>query len=179
LKRVVAIALLALFAPMVQGALALFAPAGWIPDAALLLVVALGLGWPGSLLAALLLSVWVGLVSDLLSGSLIGQHALISLCAFGSARMLSVHFNLHSAPTQMALVAGLTAGSALALGALTAFFLPESGPGLSAGVALLRHSAVNALAAPLAIAAVGGLLARLDEDSGRRVLRLEPRRLSP
>jgi hypothetical protein len=38
---------------------------------------------------------------------------------------------------------------------------------------------VNAFAAPLVIAAVGGLLARLDEDSGRRVLRLEPRRLSP
>ena len=179
MKRAVAIALLGLFAPMIQGALAVFVPVGWIPDAALLLVVALGLGWPGSLLAALLLSLWVGLVSDLLSGSLMGQHALIALCAFGSARVLSVHFNLHSAPTQMALVAGLTAGSALALGALTAFFLPDAGPGFSGGLALLRHSTVNAVAAPLAIAAVGGLLARLDEDSGRRVLRLEPRRLSP
>jgi cell shape-determining protein MreD len=178
LKRALAIALLGLFAPIVQGALAVFVPAGWIPDA-LLLVVALGLGWPGSLATALLLATWIGFVTDLLSGTLIGQHALISLCAFGTSRVVSVHFNLHSAPTQMVLVASLTAGSALALGALTAFFSPEAGRGLAGGLPLLRHAAVNALAAPFAIAAVAALLGRLDEDSGRRVLRLEPRRLSP
>ena len=179
MKRTAAIALLGLFAPMIQGALAVFVPVGWIPDAALLLVVALGLGWPGSLATALLLATWIGFVTDLLSGTLIGQHALISLCAFASARVVSVHFNLHSAPTQMAVTACLTAGAALALGALTAFFSPEAGSGLAGGFALLRHALVNALAAPFAIAAVAALLARLDEDSGRRVLRLEPRRLSP
>lgn len=179
MKRAVAIALLGLFAPMIQGALAVFVPVGWIPDAALLLVVAIGLGWPGSLATALLLATWIGFVTDLLSGTLIGQHALISLCAFGTARVVSVHFNLHSAPTQMTLVAGLTAGTALALGALTAFFSPDAGPGFAGGFSLVRHAVVNALAAPFAIAAVAALLGRLDEDSGRRVLRLEPRRLSP
>jgi cell shape-determining protein MreD len=179
LKRALTIAVLGLLLPMIQGALACFVPVGWIPDASLLLVIALGLGWPGSLATALLLATWLGFVSDMLSGTLIGQHALLSLCAFGAARVVSVHFNLHSAPTQMALAAGLTAGSAFALGALTAFFSPEVGPGLAGGWALLRHTAVNALAAPFAIYAVGALLARLDEDSGRRVLRLEPRRLSP
>ena len=179
MKRAAAIALLGLFAPIIQGALAVFVPAGWIPDAALLIVVALGLGWPGSLAAALLLATWIGFVSDLLSGTLIGQHALIMLCSFGTARVVSVHFNLHSAPTQMALVAGLTAGTALALGGLTAFFSPDAGPGLAGGFALLRQAVLNALAAPFAIAAVTALLTRLDEDSGRRVLRLEPRRLSP
>ena len=179
MKRGLAIALLGLLAPMIQSALCLFAPAGWIPDAGLLVVIALGLGWPGSLTVALLLSTFVGFVSDLLSGSLIGQHALLSLCAFGTARVVSVHFNLHSVLTQMALAAGLTVGSALALGALTAFLSPEAGQGLAGGLALLRHAVVNAVAAPLAIVAVSALLARLDEDSGRRVLRLEPRRLSP
>ena len=179
MKRAVAIALLGLFAPMIQGALAVFVPVGWIPDAALLLVVALGLGWPGSLATALLLATWIGFVTDLLSGTLIGQHALISLCAFGTARIVSVHFNLHGAPTQMTLVSALTIGSALALGALTAFFSPEAGQGYAGSFALIRHAVVNALAAPFAIAAVNALFSRLDEESGRRVLRLEPRRLSP
>jgi hypothetical protein len=93
---------------MIQGALTAFVPIGWV-DAALLLVIALGLGWPGSLATALLLATWIGFVSDLLSGTLISQHALISLCA-AAARVVSVHFNLHSAPTQMALAAGARRG---------------------------------------------------------------------
>jgi hypothetical protein len=179
LKRGVAIALLFLFAPMIQGALGLFVGAGWIPDVGLLLVTALGLGWPGALPVALLLVTLAGFVTDLLSGALIGQHALVWLCAFGAARIVSAHVNLHGAPTQMVLAAGVTAGSALALGALSAFFSPEAGPQLAGGFALLRQAAVNALASPLVVAALTALLARLDDDSGRRVLRLEPRRLSP
>lgn len=179
MKRGVAIAVLCLFVPMIQGALAAFVPAGWIPDAALLLVMALGLIWQGALVSALLLATWMGFVSDLLSGSLIGQHALLSLCVFGAARVVSSHVNLHGAPTQMVMAAALTAAAALALGALTAFFSPAAGPAMAGGLALLRHAAVNALAAPFVTSALAALLARLDDDSGRRVLRLEPRRLSP
>jgi cell shape-determining protein MreD len=179
LRRALAIALLGLVLPMIQGALALFAPAGWIPDAGLLLVLALALTWQGPLVGALLLATLVGFVADLLSGSLIGQHALFSLCAFGAARVVGAHVNLHGVPTQMVLAACTTVASALAVGAVGAFFAPDAGPGLAGGLALLRHAAVNALAAPLAVAALAALLARLDEDSGRRVLRLEPRRLSP
>lgn len=179
MRRGFAIAVLLLFAPMIQGALGLFVPAGWIPDAGLLLVTALGLLWPGALPVALGLATLAGFVTDLLSGSLIGQHALVWLCAFSAARVVSTHVNLHGAPTQMVLAAGLTAGAALALGGLTAFFSPEAGPQLAGGFALLRQALVNSLAAPLVISGVAALLARLDEDSGRRVLRLEPRRLSP
>jgi cell shape-determining protein MreD len=163
---------------MIQGALTAFVPTGWFPDAGLLLVMALGLAWPGAIAGALL-ATWVGFVSDLLSGSLVGQHALLWLCAFGAARVVSSHVNLHGAPTQMVLAAGLTTGAALAMSALTAFFSPDSVSGLASGPALLRQIAVNALAGPLVISAVAALIARLDEESGRRVLRLEPRRLGP
>jgi hypothetical protein len=64
------------------------------------------------------------------------------------------------------------------MSALTAFFSPDSVPGLASGQ-LLRQIAVNALAGPMVISAVAALIARLDEESGRRVLRLEPRRLGP
>jgi cell shape-determining protein MreD len=176
-RRALAIVVLGLLAPMVQGALSAFVPTGWFPDAGLLLVMALGLAWPGAIAGALL-ATWVGFVSDLLSGSLVGQHALLWLCAFGVARVVSSHVNLYGAPPQMVLAAGLTTGAALAMSALTAFFSPDSVPGLASGQ-LLRQIAVNALAGPMVISAVAALIARLDEESGRRVLRLEPRRLGP
>lgn len=178
MKRASAIAVLGLLAPMIQGALACFVPAGWVPDAGFLLVMALGLAWPGVVTGALL-ATGVGFVDDLLSGSLLGQHALLWLCAFGTARVVSSHVNLHGVPTQMVLTASLTLGAGLAMSALTAFFSPQAGAGLASGAALLRHAAVNALTSPLAISGVTALLARLDDESGRRVLRLEPRRLSP
>jgi cell shape-determining protein MreD len=178
LKRALAIALLGVIAPMIQGALSGLLPAGWCPDTSLLLVTALGLVWPASLVGALGLVALHGFVCDLLSGSLLGQHALVSLCTFGAARVVSSHVNLHGAPSQMVLAAGLTAGTAFALNGLTAFFSPTSGPGLLSAGALLAQAAVNSLLAPPVIAAVRGLLARLDDESGRRVLRLEPRRLS-
>jgi cell shape-determining protein MreD len=178
LKRALAIALIGLIAPMIQGAITGLLPAGWCPDTSLLLVTALGLAWPASLVGALSLVALHGFVCDLLSGSLLGQHALVSLCTFAAARIVSSHVNLHGAPSQMVLAAGLTAGTAFALNGLTAFFSPSSGPGLLSAAALLEQAAVNSLLAPLAIAAVRGLLTRLDDESGRRVLRLEPRRLS-
>jgi len=178
LKRTLAILLLGLLAPMIQGALSAFVPTGWFPDVGLLLVMALGLAWPGAIAGALLAS-FVGFVSDLLSGSLVGQHALLWLCAFWAARVVSSHVNLHGAPTQMVLAAGLTTGAALAMSALTAFFSPDRVTGLATAPALLSQIAVNSLAGPPVISAVAALLARLDEESGRRVLRLEPRRLGP
>jgi hypothetical protein len=79
----------------------------------------------------------------------------------------------------MVLAAGLTTGAALAMSALTAFFSPDRVTGLTSAPALLSQIAVNSLAGPLVISAVAALIARLDEESGRRVLRLEPRRLGP
>jgi hypothetical protein len=178
-KRIVCFALLGLFVPMVQGAMAGMLPAGWCPDATLLLVMALGLCWSEGLVGALALATLIGFVSDLLSGSLLGEQALLALCTLGAARVVSSHVNLHGAPSQMVLAAGITAASAFATSALTAFFSQGAGAGLVGGLALLRHAAVNAVLAPFAIAVVRGLLARLDDESGRRVLRLEPRRLSP
>lgn len=175
MKRVVALALLGLAVPILQGALAPFLPRSACPDLGLLLVIALGVALR-STAAGLALAAWLGLVSDLLSGALLGQHALLRVLAFAVARLASTHMNLQGPFTQLALAAGLTLASAFGMLALTAFF--EAGrPAVFPVADLLLHTAANALAAPLLVGFAVRLLARV-EDDGRRPLRLEPRSFS-
>lgn len=175
MKRAVVLAGLSLLVPIVQGALAPFLPRGIFPDLGLLLVIALGVALR-STAAGLALSAWLGFVSDLLSGALLGQHALLRLLAFGVARATSSHVNLQGPLTQMGLAAVLTLASAFGVFALTAFF--ESGAATVFPLAdLLLHTAANALAAPFVVSLGVRGLAKL-EDDGRRPLRLEPRSFS-
>jgi hypothetical protein len=62
---------------------------------------------------------------------------------------------------------------------LTSFFARGGAHSLAVWPELLRQIAVNSLCGPPLIAGVASLVARLDDESGRRVLRLEPRRLGP
>ena len=113
---------------------------------------------------------------ELLSGALLGQHALLRVLAFGVARTTGSHVNLQGPFTQMGLAAGLTLASALGLFALSAFF-DASAVAVFPLRELLWHAGVNALVAPLVVGAAVRMLARL-EDDGRRPLRLEPRSFS-
>ena len=175
MKRAAALVLLGLLVPMIQGALAGFLPRGACPDVGLLLVIALGVCLR-STAAGVALAAWIGFVTDQLSGSLLGQHALLWLLAFGAARLTSLHVNLQGPFTQMAIAAALTLGSAFGISALTAFFAPDLAP-VSTAAELFWQTAVNALMAPLVIGLASRLIAKLDDD-GRRVLRLEPRTYS-
>ena len=175
MKRWVALLLIGLLIPVVQGAVAPFLPRGACPDVGLLLVIALGVSLR-STAAGVAVAAWIGFVSDLLSGSLLGHHALLRVLAFGAARITSLHMNLRGPFTQMALGGVLTLLSAFGTVALTAYF--ASGAATLAPVAeLVWHTGVNALIAPFAVAAGAKLIAWL-EDDGRRVLRLEPRSYS-
>lgn len=172
MKRLVVLVGLGLLVPILQGALGPFLPRSACPDLGLLLVIALGVALR-STAAGLALSAWLGFVSDLLSGALLGQHALLRVLAFAVARLTSSHVNLQGPFTQMVLAAGLTLASAFGMLALTAFF--EAGSAAVFPVAdLVWHSAVNALLAPVVVGLAVRGLARL-EDDGRRPLRLEPR----
>jgi rod shape-determining protein MreD len=172
-KRAAALLLVGLLIPVAQGAVAPFLPSGACPDLGLLLVIGFGVSLR-STAAGIAVAAWIGFVSDLLSGSLLGQHALLRVLAFGAARLTSLHMNMRGPFTQMALGGALTLLSALGTVALTAFF--ASGAASFAPAAEIAwHTAVNAAVAPLAVAAVGRLLGLLGEDDGRRVLRLEPR----
>jgi rod shape-determining protein MreC len=174
-KRAAVLLGLGVLAPMLQGGLAPFVPQGLFPDLSLLLVVSIGLCWR-SAVGGLLLAATIGFVCDLLSGALLGQHALLRVFAYGTARYASDQVNLRSPGAQMVFVAVLTGINALAMGSLTAFFSPGTAIGWIGFWELMLVTATNALTAPLMTAFVGMLVARLgDDEAGRRLLRLETR----
>lgn len=160
---------------MVQGAANTFVPARFTPDVGFLIVIALGLHWR-STAGGLALSAVLGFVADLLSGSLLGEHALLRLLAFGSARFASRHLNLRGSLPQAVFVLFFTAVNLVGIGLLDTFF--RSGGGFE--VAMLRdlvpHASVNALFAPLISRVVEAVATTLgDEEGGRRLLNPEPR----
>jgi rod shape-determining protein MreD len=174
-KRAGALLGLGVLAPMLQGGLAPFVPQGLFPDLSFLLVVSIGLCWR-SAVGGLLLAAATGFVCDLLSGALLGQHALLRVFAYGTARYASDQVNLRSPGAQMVFVAILTGINALAMGSLTAFFSPGTAVQWIGFWELVLVTATNALTAPLVTAFVGTLVARLgDDEAGRRLLRLETR----
>jgi cell shape-determining protein MreD len=174
---VLALVALGVLAPMLQGAAGTFVPARFCPDLALLLVVALGLCWR-STSGGLLLAAGLGYATDLLSGALLGQHALLRVLEFLAARLASHHLNLRGPLPQSVFVAGLAAANGLALGALTSFFAAGFGPGWISAGDVWPQALVDALCAPFAVRGVERLLARLGDEDARRLLPLEPRNFS-
>jgi rod shape-determining protein MreD len=158
--------------PMIQGAFNTFVPPRFTPDLGFLVVIALGLHWrsaPGGLAIAAAL----GFSADLLSGSLLGEQALLRMFAFAAARAASRHLNLRGAIPQAVFVLALTAANALGIRLLEVFF--TSGGRLD--LVLLRdlpiHGAINALFAPLVSRCIDVLTIALGSDDGsRRSVRL-------
>ena len=179
MKRGVGLAVLGTLAVMLQGAVAGFLPPGWCPDLGFLLVVAIGLCWR-STAGGLVLAALIGFVADLLSGSLLGQLALLRVLAYLAARVATLHVNLIGPGPQVVFAAALTVVNALAISALTAFFSPGSGVDFVFLRQLVPHVIVTALSAPFVTAAVAAVVARLgDDEASRRLLRLEPRNFTP
>jgi rod shape-determining protein MreD len=177
-KPVVAILILGLLTPMFQSVAASYVPVSLCPDFSLLLVVALGLCWRsaagGMLIAALL-----GVLSDLLSGSLLGQHALLRVAVFCVSRLGNRGLDLRGAIPQALFVAVLTVVNAVALGVLTVFFASVTGIGFVEVRDLAPQALVNALFAPVVVAGVARIRSGLgDEETGRRLVTLAPRRFS-
>jgi rod shape-determining protein MreD len=174
-KRVLGLLGLGAVALTLQGAVASFLPARFCPDLGFLLVVALGLCWR-SAVGGICVAGAIGYTSDLLSGSLLGQHALLRLAAYGVARFGNRHLNLRGALPQAIFVAVLTCANAFGMALLTSFFSPGTGVGMVAIRDLLPQAVANALFAPLVASGTARILARLgDEDGGQRVLPLAPR----
>jgi rod shape-determining protein MreD len=174
-KRVLGLLGLGAVALTLQGAVASFLPARFCPDLGFLLVVALGLCWR-SAVGGVCVSGAIGFVTDLLSGSLLGQHALLRMAAHGLARLGNRHLSLRGALPQAIFVSVLTCANAFAMALITSFFSPGSAV---AGIALrelLPQAVANALIFPLVASLTARTVARLgDEDGGQRILPLSPR----
>jgi len=175
LKRVLALIAIGALAPMIQGAVGTFIPLYYCPDLGLLLVVGLGLCWRSSA-GGVALAAALGLIADLLSGSLLGQHMLLRILAFGAARACSQQLNLRGVIPRATFVVALTVVTALATGGLTAFF------GVGRGVdgemlrELVPHALINGACAPLGIWFVERISDWLSEvEAGHHLLQLRPR----
>jgi cell shape-determining protein MreD len=73
-----AVLFLGLAMTMIQGAIPFVISPPWCPDLCMLVVIAVGLYWR-RWYSGLLLAMALGFFADVLSGSLLGTHALVSL----------------------------------------------------------------------------------------------------
>lgn len=157
-----------------QGAVASWLPGHWAPDLGLLGIVALGLA-SRSITLALLSACCLGYFTDALSGSLLGQHALLRtlelLVVLLAGRQLSLRGGLPLA----VFAACLTVGDALAISGLTIFMSPTASLGLGVLWPLFPQLFVNALAAPLVVDLADRLAALLSDDEAKRLLHFDTR----
>ena len=178
MKQVLALLSLGVIALMVQGVVTQVLPAQWVPDLGLLLVVAIAVGLRGAA-SGIVLAALLGYATDLLSGSLLGQHALLRMGAYGVARFGSARLNLRGPLPQALFVGLLSVAHAVGLWGLFAFFAADSGSSLLTLRELLPHALVNGIAGPFVTQGIGALLDRLgDDESSQRPIQLEPRTLS-
>jgi rod shape-determining protein MreD len=174
-KRTVALLVIGIGVPIVQGALNTFLPARFTPDLGFLIVIALGLYWR-SAAGGFALAAALGFAADLLSGSMLGQQALLRLLAFGVARAASRQLNLRGVVPQAVFVLVFTAVNALCIGLLNSFFASGGSFDLTMLRDLPLHAGLNALFAPLVSRVIETVATTLgDDEGGRRIVRLAPR----
>ena len=175
MKASLALLGLGVLAALVQGVLATWIPPQLCPDLGLLMVLAAGLCLR-SLVGGLVVVSLLGYLTDLLSGSLLGQHALLRLLAWIAVRYGSRHLSLRTSLALATCVAALTLVNALALSALTSFFAAGAPPDPGWYRDLVPQALVNAAVAPLAVRLADQLVSALgDEGGARRTLRFDSR----
>lgn len=148
MKRVVATWLLGMAVLTFQGAWTRVLPFPLAPDVLLLGVMALGLHWQGRI-SGLWLVAALGFGVDAVSGSLLGQHALLYLVVFSATAKVSRPLYLHGS-VALALFAVLTTVLAAGLAAtMTSLLTGAPFPAWAWGIDLAIHAAINGVFAPL------------------------------
>jgi rod shape-determining protein MreD len=168
MKSIVAVFALGLAALMVQVSLARTLPPPWCPDFSWLVVVGIGLRWP-SFVSGLCLAAALGHATDLLSGSLMGQHALLRIVTYLAAALASRQLDLSGGlPVGVFVFAMTIVYGALTLLMLTTF-VGAPWPGFGAIGTSMVHGFVNVLASSVMIRLVERILIRYsDEEVARR-----------
>ncbi len=168
MKSILAVLLLGFAALVVQGALALTLPPPWCPDLAWLVVIGLGLRWPG-FLSGLLIAVPLGYAMDLLSGSLMGQHAFMRVVSYIIAAIASRQLDMSGGLPVSIFVFGMTIFYGLGIVATLSFFSGSNVIGVDVISSAFGHAIANVIAAGPMIALVERVVDRFsDDDVGRR-----------
>jgi rod shape-determining protein MreD len=160
--------LVGFLALILQGAIARTIPPPWCPDLGWLVVVALGLRWP-RFLPGLFAAVILGYSMDLVSGSLMGQHALMRLLTYLAAALAARQLDLSGGLPVAILVFGSTVVYGVAVVGVLSFFVGSEGVDLFVLLDAICHGVANVLAAGPVLSLVERVLVRLsDEEVGRR-----------
>jgi cell shape-determining protein MreD len=170
IRPTLALALLGASALIVQGTLAALLPPGLVPDLGLLLAVA-------AAVSALLLAAGLGYGADVLSGTLLGEQALLRLLAFAATRFVSAQFHLERGLpfATFCFVVGLL--DPLGVAALSLLFAGASPFGWEALPTLALRALLLALLAPSVHRSLSALVERFqDGDARRREVRFDTRR---
>ena len=172
MKRVSALLGLAIAALVVQGVLATLVSPPGCPDLALLVLIGIGLRLD-RLAVGLLLAALLGYATDLLSGSPLGQHALLDLFAFAGTGIAARHLNLRGPWPLAFFAAGVVFVYGLAMLAITGFFVGGAELRLGWFGSQFVHALVSGACAPSVSALVGRTSGWADDDPGHRSLGLD------
>jgi cell shape-determining protein MreD len=158
---------------LLQGALAMIIPPPWCPDLLLLAVISIGLRWWG-LARGLVLAYLLGFAADILSGSLVGSHALLGMLAFMSAVLAGRQLNLKGTLSLAVFGWAVSFFYGLALYAISSVFLGGMELSLRWLVENFVHASVNGLLTPLAFEIFSRLAVWAGaDDSSERALYIE------
>lgn len=172
MKRVITLLGIGIAALVAQGALATLIAPPWCPDLALLVLIGIGLRWSG-IAGGLLVAAFLGYATDLLSGSLLGQHALLDLLVFTATLVATRQLNLRG-PWPLAFFAmGMTVIYGLLMLAITGFFVGGVELRLAWIGSQVIHALVTGACAPTVSALVGRASGWADDDPAHRSLGLD------
>jgi len=164
------------FALVLQGALATLVPPPWCPDLGLLVVITIGLRWR-ALGTGLVLAAALGFAADILSGSLVGQHALLRVIAFASAYLAGRQLNLKGSLPLVVFTASVSFAYGIAVYAVSTFFVGAGAPSLGWLVDGVQHAIVNGLLSTTVFSVVSRVAVWAGDSGARgRTLHIEARR---
>lgn len=168
MKSLPVLLILGFLALIFQGAIARTLPPPWCPDLGWLVIVALGLRWP-RLLPGAFAAVLLGYAMDLVSGSLMGQHAFLRLLTYLAAALCARQLDLSGGiPVSIFVFVG-TVIYGVAVVSMLSFFVGASGVDILVIADSLGHGVANVLAAGPVVSLVERILVRLsDEEVTRR-----------
>jgi rod shape-determining protein MreD len=145
-----------------------------VPDLSLLatLAAAMILGPAEGLIVAFVL----GLGSDMVSGALLGQHALVRMIEFIAVRGFASQLDLRRFIPQAVVGFTLSLVDAALVAGVSLLFVSSFSVAFSEIGALLSRATATGLAAPLVGGFARGVVEWLSETEARREMRIETRR---
>ena len=171
IRRAVALLFLAISALILQSAISSVLPSAYVPDLALLLVVAAALYVEPIL--GLSLAFVAGYGADMLSGAPAGHHALLRMLAFAATAAVGMQFHLARPLALAFFVLLLSVADAAGTAGLAALFGGRFPLDLGVAHDLGIRALVNAGFAPIVSSTCAAVLASINERETRRAVRID------